>query len=268
MSVAKLASMTMVVAMLSCAISFGQSENSGDRLRTFHIHGTVSRADDGSSVPGVRVEFEGEKTDTTVSPDQGGRYEAELPVGLYTMTVQPLSPALVTYKRPLFRVASPTNIVFDVSLDAYEKRNCEIWNPPPGNEISERDRVKNACGGLDEFPLPSEDGTAFQLLIRFGTRKPTDSGYVYSAPVDFSVIPEPSYVYRSGRNPPTLGPPVFVAYNLSTLRAEHVAYDEKNQKLQANGKVVVTNEKGETRRADSMTFRIENGQITPLPSAP
>jgi lipopolysaccharide export system protein LptA len=62
-----------------------------------------------------------------------------------------------------------------------------------------------------------------------------------------------------------LGAPVFVGYNLFTLRAEHVVYDGKNRTLQAKGKVVVINEKGETQRADSMTFRVENGEATALP---
>jgi len=142
--------------------------------------------------------------------------------------------------------------------------SCDLANPPPDSHVSEQDRIKNACGGQDIFPLPSEDGAPFQLLIRFGTREPTDNGYAYSAPVDFSAIPEPSYVYRSGWNPPTLGTPVFVACNLFTLRADHVTYDEKNRTLHANGKVVVVNEKGESQRADSMTFRIENGDAIPL----
>jgi hypothetical protein len=264
-AVDKCRSITNLIASLFCATLLGQSATPTIQPQTSHIHGTVRYVIDGSAVVGVKVTFESEKGSKTVATNRRGNYEADLPVGLYTMTAQPLSPALLTYKRPLFRVVSSTNLVFDVSLDAYQKVTCEIGNPPPGNQISDQDRVKNACGGLDEFPLPSEDGAAFQLLIRYGTRNPIDSGYVYSAPVDFSVIPEPSYVYRSGRNPPTLGPPVFVAYNLFTLRADHVTYDEKNQTLHANGQVVVVNEKGETQRADSMTFRIENGEANPVP---
>jgi hypothetical protein len=264
-AVDKCRSITNLIASLFCATLLGQSATPTIQPQTSHIHGTVRYVIDGSAVVGVKVTFESEKGSKTVATNRRGNYEADLPVGLYTMTAQPLSPALLTYKRPLFRVVSSTNLVFDVSLDAYQKVTCEIGNPPPGNQISDQDRVKNACGGLDEFPLPSEDGAAFQLLIRYGTRNPIDSGYVYSAPVDFSVIPEPSYVYRSGRNPPTLGPPVFVAYNLFTLRANHVTYDEKGQTLHAKGKVVVVNEKGETQRADSMTFRIENGEANPVP---
>jgi hypothetical protein len=256
---------TTLVASLFCATLLGQLPTPTIQPQTSHIHGTVHSTIDDSAVAGVKVTFEAEKGSKVVSTDRRGIYEADLPVGLYTMTVQPLSPDLLTYKRPLFRVASSTNLVFDASLDTYQKVTCEIVNPPPGNQISESDRVKNTCGGMDLFPLPSDDGTAFQLLIRFGTRKPTENGYTYSAPVDFSVIPEPSYVYRSGRNPPTLGTPVFVAYNLFTLRAQHVTYDEKGQTLHADGKVVVVNEKGEKQRADSMTYRVENGEATPLP---
>jgi lipopolysaccharide assembly outer membrane protein LptD (OstA) len=61
-----------------------------------------------------------------------------------------------------------------------------------------------------------------------------------------------------------LGTAVFVAYNLFTLRADHVTYDQKDQTLHANGKVVMINEKGESQRADEMTFRIENGEAIPL----
>ena len=254
-----------LVASLFCTTLLGQSATPIIQPQTSHIHGTVRSAIDDSAVAGVKVTFEAEKGSKIVSTDRRGIYEAYLPAGLYTMTVQPLDPGLLIYKRPLFRVASSTNLVFDVSLDRYDERTCEIGNPPSGNQISDRDRYRNACGGLDVFPRPSEDGAAFQLLIRFGTRKPTDSGYVYSAGVDFSVLPEPSYVYRSGHAPPTLGPPVFVAYNLFTLRADHVTYDEKNQTLHANGKVVAANEKGETQRSESMTYRVENGEATPLP---
>jgi hypothetical protein len=256
---------TTLAASLFCATLLGQSVTPTIQPQTFHIHGMVRNTIDNSVVAGVKVTFEAEKGSKIVSTDRRGIYEADLPVGLYTMTVQPLSPDQLTYKRPLFRVVSSTNLVFDVTLDTYQKVTCEIVNPPPGNQISEPDRVKNTCGGMDLFLLPSEDGVAFQLLIRFGTRKPTENGYAYSAPVDFSVVPEPSYVYRSGRNPPTLGTPVFIAYNLFTLRADHVTYDEKNQTLHANGKVVVVNEKGETQRADSMNFRIENGEANPVP---
>jgi len=255
---------SVMVLSLSPGSLFAQSATPVNAAQTFHIHGVIHSTYNDSPVSGIKVQFVSENISTTVSTDRKGVYEADLPLGLYTMTVQFLYPYLQGYERPLFRVASPISLVLNVNLDSYVEMSCELGDPPPGSQISERDRAKSACGGQDSFPLPSEDGAPFQLLIRFGTRKPTDNGYTYSAPVDFSVVPEPSYVYRSGRNPPTLGTPVFVAYNLFTLRADHVTYDEMNRTLHANGKVVVINEKGESQRADSMSFRIENGEAIPL----
>ena len=58
--------------------------------------------------------------------------------------------------------------------------------------------------------------------------------------------------------------PVFVAYNLFTLRAERVVYDVQSKTLQATGNVVTVDADGATRRADSMTLEIENGRVTGL----
>jgi lipopolysaccharide assembly outer membrane protein LptD (OstA) len=62
--------------------------------------------------------------------------------------------------------------------------------------------------------------------------------------------------------------PVFVAYNLFTLRADRVGYDAQGRMLEATGNVVATNADGATEHADSMTFRIENGEAIPNPGTP
>jgi hypothetical protein len=56
-----------------------------------------------------------------------------------------------------------------------------------------------------------------------------------------------------------------VAYNLFTLQADHIVYDVQRSTLEAMGDVVVENADGTTQRADSMTFKIENGEATLLP---
>jgi lipopolysaccharide assembly outer membrane protein LptD (OstA) len=58
--------------------------------------------------------------------------------------------------------------------------------------------------------------------------------------------------------------PVFVAYNLFTLHADFVSYDEEGKTLKATGNVIVERTDGTTQRADSMSFRLENGLATPL----
>jgi lipopolysaccharide assembly outer membrane protein LptD (OstA) len=63
---------------------------------------------------------------------------------------------------------------------------------------------------------------------------------------------------------PHIEDPVFVAYDLFSLQADHVSFNAKQRKIEASGDVVVTNESGETRHADSMAFKVEDGRAIPL----
>ena len=87
----------------------------------------------------------------------------------------------------------------------------------------------------------------FQLSILYGTRTPVGSTYSY--------IGEKTHEYEA---------PVFVAYNLFSLQADRVTYDVEKRTIEASGNVVAVNELGTTQRADSMVFRIENGQVALL----
>lgn len=239
---------SLVVHLLACATVFGQSAPPATRLQTFHVHGTIRRGYDGSTVPRVKVNFKSENISETVSTDRRGFYEADLPVGTYTMGAEPVANTLQNYERPLFRVASPTSITLDVLLDALEGCDDCAWVEP----------------GHNSFPVPSEDGIPFQIFIRFGGRRTTEGGYVYSAAWK-PISGEPSYMDRSGWSPPPgLDTPVFVAYNLFTLRADQVTYDVKARIVRAVGHVVVANPDGTTLRAESIAFRIENGEASPL----
>lgn len=74
------------------------------------------------------------------------------------------------YRRPLFRVASPVTLIMNVTL--YPARmTCDMVLPSTA-EVSERSELpeeaaKNACGGEELFPVPSETGIAFQLYVRY-----------------------------------------------------------------------------------------------------
>jgi lipopolysaccharide assembly outer membrane protein LptD (OstA) len=59
--------------------------------------------------------------------------------------------------------------------------------------------------------------------------------------------------------------PVFVAYNLFYLEADHVVYNIKRRIIEATGNVVVVTESGTTQRAASITVQIDNGQAIPVP---
>lgn len=239
----------MLVALLACACLFGQSAARKTPPDTFHIRGAICRARDRSAVPEVTVTFEAEEVSKTLYTDDRGIYEADLPVGLYTMTARSPDRVLGLYQRPLFRVASPASLVLDIALETYIRSSCDLGVPPSSTHIPDADDAKDACGGRDFLPLPSDDGVPFQLLVEYESRKRTDRGYAYSAR---PLLPRPAT-------------PVFVAYNLFTLQAHHVVYDVQGRTLKATGDVVATNADGATQRADSMTFKIENGEAIPLP---
>jgi hypothetical protein len=246
-STIKLISATTIIAFLTCATLFGQSAAPVDRPRTCHIHGTI-RTYTGSAVLRAEVRFEGDKFSRTVPADEGGSYDVDLPVGLYTMTAQPGDPYLQEFQRPLFRAGSSKILTLNVTFDLAQA-TCDLVSPVGGPRPN-ADTARNVCGGWDFFPVPSEDGVAFQLFIQYRSRRPTDHGYAYSTreyPLDVET-------------------PVFVAYNLFTLRADKVVYDVQSRTLEATGNVVAAKADGATEHADSMKFRVENGEAIPLAS--
>jgi hypothetical protein len=99
------------------------------------------------------------------------------------------------------------------------------------------------------FPGFLECWRASPTLYSISEGKPNDGGYVYSSAKE-----------TTG----DLVTPVFVEYNFFSLQANEVAYDPKNSTIKASGDVVAVDESGATKRADSMTFKLENGQAIPL----
>jgi len=247
--VAEFTSTIILVALLACATSFGQSAAPVTELPTFQVRGTI-RAFNDSAVRGAGVTFESQKISVTVSSDKSGSYEANLPVGLYTMTAKPVERYLQRYRRPLFRVASPTSLTFNITLGPAGPF-CDSKKPMLDQPLQAADDGVRICGGGDSFPAPSQDQdkVPFDLFIQYETRRPTDRGYTYN----------------TGEHLPGSQSLVFVAYNLFTLQADHIVYDVQRSTLEAMGDVVVENADGTTQRADSMTFKIENGEATLLP---
>jgi hypothetical protein len=255
----------MLVASLPCAALFGQSAAPVARVQTFHVHGMI-RTYTGSIVPAVEVRFDGHNFSKTVFANGRGFYEAHLPVGQYAMTADalkladfnfdlfsvttpknPYQTGLQEYQRPLFRVASPANLTLNVTLDP-EGPSCEYVDAPSGATPTPTDD-EIVCGGQDFFKTPSDDNVPFELLIRYRTRRSNEQGYAYNSRTDL----------------PGIQTPVFVAYNLFTLQADHVVYGVQSQMLKATGNVAVLCSDGVIHRAESVTFKIENGQASPLP---
>jgi len=103
------------------------------------------------------------------------------------------------------------------------------------------------CSGEELIPIPSRDGLRLELSIRYGSRTPVGSAYSYTG--------EKTRQYET---------PVFVVYNLFSLQADKVTYDMQRQTIEATGNVIAANELGVTQRANSMAFKIDDGQVAPL----
>ena len=132
-----------------CVLS-GQSSEPVTQPRTFHIRGTVTDPI-GAVVPNVKITFQsGQLTQTLVTND-AGRYEADLPIGNYTMAAQ--TKGFKTYHRPFFRVSAPSNLTFDVRLQLGRCGDMVIVNssgkPPTDAEIY---AATESCRHEDLFP--------------------------------------------------------------------------------------------------------------------
>lgn len=235
-----------IAVLLLCASLLGQSPASPDRPRIVRIQGLIESTND-SVVPETEVAFHGEQVSRTVVSDEKGFYQVDLPVGLYTMTaVRHGYSSLQRYSRPLFQIGSQRTFVLNITLYP-ERCCCDIVVRRGAEETPEQlaSTEKDACGGEDSFPIPSEDGVPFQVYIRYPKRTLTDRGYVYSG----DQITTNSHV------------PARAEYNLFTLEAEHILYYAEHQKLEASGHVVVVDESGKSQNPNSMIFKLENGHV-------
>jgi hypothetical protein len=224
----------LVVALSSTL--FGQQTAPTSSPRTFHIQGTVTDPI-GAVIPNAKVTFQRGQFSQTLVTNSTGRYEANLPLGDYTLAAQ--TAGFKTYRRPPFRVSGPSHLTFDVRLQLGRCGDMVIISgsgrPPTDAEIY---AATESCRHEDLFPW-SNDGGHFQLSIQFETRIRAADAYSYSG---------------ASREDP-----VSVAYNLFSLHADRVVYNAKEKTMEARGDVVMEDEYGK-RSADAITFKLEDSQ--------
>jgi hypothetical protein len=219
---------------LLCSSLFGQS---APQAMTFHVQGKVTDPTE-AVIPGAKITFQSRQLgDKVVTTNGVGAYEADLPLGDYTMTLQ--SPGFRPYRRPPFRVTAPNSLTFDVTLTVASTCDLVVVPPTPENRASAE---KEFCLREDFFSLPSKDGVQYQLYIRY---------------VKHTVVGDKNNY--SGEKYPNEDP-VFVAYNLFSLQADRVTYDSTSRIIEASGNVLVLNESGALQHVDYASFKMEDGQ--------
>jgi hypothetical protein len=226
---------TILLALLSTALS-AQSLGAG-QSRTFRVQGTI-KDPNGAVIRGVQIMFESAPATNTSETNDSGRYQLDLPFGVYTM--QAHSKGFRVYDRPPFCVTSPTRITFDITLPVGKYVDGVIISM--SGEPALRDYYAE-----ESFSLPSRDCRQLSLLFRYVKRTANNGVYSYAGEKD------------------PYDDPVFVAYNLFSLQADRVVYNPKRQTVEASGNVIVIKESGATEHADSITLKVDNGQAIPLP---
>lgn len=237
-------SITTQLAVLLCCYAVLGAAQSAAESQTFHVQGTITDLNEGV-IPGAKVSFHSNLMTKEVATNDEGVYEADLDLGTYTMTVQ--SHGFHLFHRPPFRITSPTRIIFDATLLVAGSCDVRVSNnsgaPPTADELEEG--VRLFCAREESFPVSSVDGVPFEVYVHYGNRTAVNGTYTYTSQ---------EHLARQ----------VFVAYNLFSLLADYVVYDAAHRTLEARGHVVVTRETAATERADSISFKVENGQAIPL----
>lgn len=162
----------LVLFLFSCATVSAQS----GRRSTFHISGTVTRLGSpivtrlGSFTNDHWVVFEG-PSQASVRFDPSGHYEADLPLGVWKVAVTPSSTSRIEQHPRLshprvFRVTRPMNVVIDLYVNAVGCGGVHIVTPDGRPPTAEEEEHKNeGCQGREFFPLPSDDGVPFEVVI-------------------------------------------------------------------------------------------------------
>jgi hypothetical protein len=134
--------------------------------------------------PAAEITFTSKHLSKVTTSDRTGFYQVDLPADLYTMTTRyqiliGKTPHFMKQTRPLFR-ASSRRLVLNVRMFA-ERWNCDIGVANKSGEPVTREQweavAKNLCGYEDQFAISAEDGTPYELLIKYPKSDRTDLLY-------------------------------------------------------------------------------------------
>jgi hypothetical protein len=223
------------LVMLVCSAALSAQSNRS----SFHLSGTIMVF--GNPAGNNTVTFEG-PSQKSVQADLTGYYEAVLPLGIWKVAVTTISPSgkTVHLSRPrVFRVTESMNVTIDLYVNGVGCAGVKILTPDGRPPTPQQLEAKNeACQGREFFPLPSDDGVPFEVVV--GGRKHNLCSLRHEGPA----------CERE-----------FGTYNLLTVYADKVTFSPfpNGGLLEAKGNVVVE-DGGRQYQQDSAGFLISGGQ--------
>jgi hypothetical protein len=234
----------LVLASLAYAVSVAQSTAQPTNV---HVSGKITDQTD-ALVPGVEVTFENGKLSKTVTTNDQGSYEADLPPGDYVMNVHGPHGFRI-YHRPTFRLQRPRAVLNGTLLVGNRCGDMVVVNKsgePVTKEQWETAAAAFNCLGEEEIAIPSAT-LPLALFVRYGTRSENEAVRSFIGEADR---------FREA--------PVFVDYNLFSLHSDKVTYDLRNHVVEGIGHAVAVDGLGTERHGDTLTFKLEDGEAAVL----
>lgn len=230
--------LVFLLSFATAVLCTGQATKPPKKPLAFQVQGTISDQS-GNTLPDIEIVFTGAEHNRTIRADGVGAFESSLPVGLYTMQVAVSGDT--RYQRPIFRVSKPSEITIDAVLRLIPMCNTSV---APLNESRSDAEAKSAVPALCDQQNVFQSDAPFQVYVRYRNKRRDGDTREY----DGATRP----VYD----------PVFLAYNLFAVEADHVTYNPYSGAIRAQGNVVVRDSSKDEYKeeyGDWMTFRLTKG---------
>lgn len=218
-----------LLLMSSIALA-SEYKQSSPTAQVGRLVGTVTDMND-ARVPQAKVIIDGAGTTLTVSTEEDGTYQSELPPGTYRIRVESLG--FCPVRRASFRMQPSTTTLLNFTLIA-----CPLANQLAIKDGQYKGEVTRYLDPFKEesVPIVSTSEAPLELLIRYGERREGANFVEYKgAAVSYDeYAPNPAGSVRRRKYQG-----VTVTYNTLTIYADKVRLDPKNLRLEAYGNVVV-----------------------------
>jgi hypothetical protein len=227
--------------------SLGSDDRNLTRSLASHVSGTISQC--GITVPSVWIKFDGANSQI-IRANGSGAYQINLPLGNWIATTPPNATDLAdeSLSRPRhFRLTVPGSVVLNLYLRPPVMCDLiivtESGRAPRREQESGRDA---ACWGEESFPIPSSDGTPFEVNLgglHIGNTDPCQT----TAP--------PPLTKALARE--------YATYNLLSLEADKIDYHPSTKIMEASGGVVIEDESGEHKERSTALY-LQDGRAVPV----